>query len=89
MEHLIGQKVPQRTAHQIIGRLVKAASQRGVPLKELPLAEFQSAHESLDDSVYQVLGTTAAVAAMASHASTSPQQVQHQLEQWRRRLALD
>ena len=50
MEHLIMQGVPQRTAHEIIGRLVAAAMKRGVPLAELPLEEFQAAHASLDES---------------------------------------
>ena len=44
MEHLIMQGVPQRTAHEIIGRLVATAMKRGVPLAELPLDEFQAAH---------------------------------------------
>ena len=56
MEHLIMKGVPQRTAHEIIGRLVATAMKRGVPLAELPLEEFQAAHPSLDKSVFDVLG---------------------------------
>ena len=37
MEHLILRGVPQRTAHEIIGRLVATATQRGVALAGLSL----------------------------------------------------
>jgi len=89
MEHLILQGVPQRTAHEIIGRLVAAAMKRGVPLAKLPLEEFQSAHASLDRSVYDVLGAEQAVAAFTSYGSTNPEQVEHQLALWQERLSDD
>jgi argininosuccinate lyase len=86
MEHLIMRGVPQRTAHEIIGRLVAKAMQRGVPLGELSLEEFQSAHASLDKSVFDVLGAQHAVEAFTSFGSTNPQQVEQQLAAWRERL---
>jgi argininosuccinate lyase len=89
MEHLIMQGVPQRTAHEIIGRLVAAAMKRRVPLAELPLEEFQSAHKALDKSVYNILGAQRAVAAFSSYGSTNPEQVDHQLALWRERLSSD
>jgi argininosuccinate lyase len=89
MEHLIMKGVPQRTAHEIIGRLVATAMKRGVPLAELPLDAFQSAHISLDASVYEVLGAERAVEAFTSYGSTNPEQVEHQLANWRERLSTD
>jgi argininosuccinate lyase len=86
MEHLILRGVPQRTAHEIIGRLVATAMQRGVALAGLPLEEFQTAHASLDKSVFDVLGVQRAVEAFTSFGSTNPQQVQQQLAAWRERL---
>jgi argininosuccinate lyase len=87
MEHLIMKGVPQRTAHEIIGRLVATAMKRGVPLAELPLEEFQTAHTSLDKTVYDVLGVHRAIEAFASYGSTNPEQVNHQLAAWRERLS--
>jgi argininosuccinate lyase len=89
MEHLIMQGVPQRTAHEIIGRLVASAMKRDLPLAELPLEEFKSAAPSLDESVYEILGAQRAVEAFTSYGSTNPEQVEHQLAQWRERLAND
>jgi argininosuccinate lyase len=86
MEHLILRGVPQRTAHEIVGRLVNTAMKRGVPLGDLPLEEFQSAHATLDQSVYHVLGVERAVEVFTSYGSTNPKQVKHQLAAWRERL---
>ena len=89
MEQLIMEGVPQRTAHEIIGRLVGTAMKRGVTLAELPLAEFQAAHSSLDGRVFDVLGAERAIAAFTSYGSTNPSQVAHQLDHWRKRLDHD
>jgi argininosuccinate lyase len=86
MEHLILQGVPQRTAHEIIGRLVATAMKRGIPLAKLPVDDFQSAHKSLDEAVYKILGAQRAVEAFTSYGSTNPEQVEHQLALWRERL---
>jgi argininosuccinate lyase len=86
MEFLILRGVPQRTAHEVIGRLVAVAMKRGVPLAKLTREEFRSAHAALDDTVYDVLGVDRAVAAFTSYGSTNPDQVEHQLASWRERL---
>jgi argininosuccinate lyase len=86
MEHLIRRGVPQRTAHETIGRLVAAAMKRGVPLSGLDLADFQAAHAELDAGVYDVLGVDRAIAAFVSEGSTAPAEVAKQLAAWKKRL---
>jgi argininosuccinate lyase len=86
MEHLIHQGVPQRTAHELIGKLVGTAMKKNVRLADLPLAEFQAAHESLDESVYKVLGVENAVQAFRSLGSANPDLVAEQVTAWRERL---
>jgi argininosuccinate lyase len=83
MEHLIRRGVPQRTAHELVGRLVRKALDRGVRLADLSPAEFSEAHPELDASVYDVLGPAKAVAAMMSYGSTGPKQVSEQVERWK------
>ena len=85
MEYLIRRGVPQRTAHGLVGRLVRKAMDRGVRLCDLPLSEFQEALPELDQSVYGVLGVQQAVAAMTSYGSTAPEQVKLQVERWKQR----
>ena len=87
MEHLILKGVPQRTAHEIIGRLVATAMKLGVPLAKLPQEAFASAHAGLDASVYSVLGAQQSIEAITSYGSTNPEQVAHQLSIWRDKLS--
>jgi len=87
MEFLIGRGVPQRTAHERIGRLVAKARKQGVPLAGLALADFHEADPSFDASVHEVLGAANAVRAMRSHGSTGPEQVRQQIARWKERLS--
>ncbi len=87
MEYLIGQGVPQRLAHEIIGQLVGQAMKLEVPLAALPLASFQAAHAALDEKVFDVLGVRQAVEAMTSVGSTGPAQVARQVALWQQRLS--
>jgi argininosuccinate lyase len=86
MEWLIKQDVPQRTAHEIVGQLVRQAMQRGVPLAKLALSDFQAAHASIDKSVFEVLGAERAIAAFTSYGSTAPAEVDRQISAWTTRL---
>ena len=87
MEHLIRRGIPQRTAHEAVGRLVRKALDRGLRLADLPLGDFQQADAALDQQVYQVLGVDRAVAAMTSYGSTGPEQVRQQIARWKELLA--
>ncbi|TWT89073.1 Argininosuccinate lyase [Pseudobythopirellula maris] len=87
MEHLIKLGVPQRTAHETIGKLVGVAMQRGVRLADLEVQEFTSACDKLDESVYEVLGVDRAIEAFRSVGSTHPDRVAEQEAVWRERLS--
>ncbi len=86
MEYLIRRGVPQRTAHEMVGQLVRKALDRDVRLSDLPLDDFRAALPDLDESVYEVLGVERAVAAMQSYGSTAPEQVKKQIEIWKKRV---
>jgi argininosuccinate lyase len=88
MEYLIGRGVPQRTAHGIVGKLVRKAIERGARLADLTLDEFQEADGHLDRSVYDVLGAERAVRAFKSYGSTAPEQVAEQLFRWQQKLSI-
>lgn len=87
MEYLIKRGTPQRSAHHLIGALVKLATEKSVTLSDLSLEEFQSFDSSLDESVYDVLGVEKAVQAFQSVGSTAPSQVASQVAAWKSRLA--
>ncbi len=86
MEYLIKKGVPQRTAHGIVGRLVRAAMDKNVPLTKLSLKEFHDVYEGFDYNVFEILGAENAVKAMQSYGSTAPNQVRSQIEAWKKKL---
>ena len=88
MEWAIKRGVPQRTAHEVVGKLVRRALDGGVALDQLPPDELRQAHAAIDPSVREVLGPRRAVEAFVSYGSTAPAEVDRQLEAWRRRLEL-
>ncbi len=87
MEHLIRRGIPQRTAHGIVGKLVRKALEQNVRLQDLPLADFQAVHPELNQGVYDVLGVQRAIDAFVSYGSTAPAEVAKQVANWRKRLA--
>jgi argininosuccinate lyase len=86
MEALIAQGVPQRTAHEAVGHLVRLAMTRGVSLAELSDEEFSREYAGWNASLRGALGVSRAVERMASFGSTAPAGVAEQIAGWRRRL---
>ncbi|MEX2111924.1 MAG: argininosuccinate lyase [Pirellulales bacterium] len=86
MEALVRRGVAQRTAHEVVGKLVRQALDRGVRLSDLSLAEFQAVDASLDTSLREVLGVDRAVGAFVSYGSTAPAEVAAQVQHWKQKL---
>lgn len=86
MEHLIRAGLPQRSAHHLVGEMVRLARERGLPLSGLKLDDFQRFAPQLDRSVYDGLGTMRAIEAFCSFGSTGREQVERQVRNWIARL---
>jgi argininosuccinate lyase len=86
MEEMIRRGLPQRTAHEVVGRLVRKALDRSVRLSDLAASEFEDAHSSLDASVKDVLGVEQAITRFQSYGSTAPAEVERQIAAWREKL---
>jgi argininosuccinate lyase len=90
MEYLIERGIPQRTAHEVIGRLVGLCERRGLRrLADLSDAELAEADPRLGPEVRGVLGVENAIRAFRSYGSTAPAEVDNQLERWMSRLQVD
>ncbi|HEV7281536.1 MAG TPA: argininosuccinate lyase [Pirellulaceae bacterium] len=86
MEALMLRGMPQRRAHELVGTIVRRALDRGVPLADLPLEEFQQIDSTLDASIYDVLGVENAIRAFKSYGSTAPSEVDRQIARWQARV---
>jgi len=89
MEHLIRRGMPQRTAHHLVGQLVRRAIDRGVSLANLPLEDYRQAHPELGAEVYDVLGVENAIRAFTSYGSTAVTEVARQVTSWKAKLGLE
>ena len=86
MEYLILKGVPQRTGHEIVGRLVGLCERRGCRLADLSTEDFAEAHPLIGADVKDSLGVANAVKAFRSYGSTAPGEVERQLAGWKGRL---
>jgi argininosuccinate lyase len=87
MEALIAAGVPQRTAHETVGRLVRLAMATGVSLADLSDEECLREYAGWNAALRGALGASRAVERMTSFGSTAPARVADQLAVWKRRLA--
>ncbi len=88
MEYLIGKGVPMRTAHELVGRLVRYCEDHNKRLPELTLTELRSICPAFDEDVLGILGPEKAVQAFRSVGSTNPELVREQLKRWSSRLGV-
>jgi len=78
--------LPFRQAHHVTGKLVGIASDKGVDLDKLSLAEMQAVEPAIDRSVYKVLTVEASVAARKSFGGTAPGNVARSVKDARKRF---
>ncbi|MCR9129563.1 MAG: argininosuccinate lyase [Alphaproteobacteria bacterium] len=78
--------MPFRDAHHVAGSAVKAAEAKGLPLKDLPLADYQAIEPRIDARVFDVLSARASMESRVSYGGTAPVRVREQLAAWKTRL---
>ncbi|AXK83027.1 argininosuccinate lyase [Pseudolabrys taiwanensis] len=79
--------IPFRQAHHITGRIVALASEKGVPLHRLTLADMQGVEPKITDDVFNVLSVTNSVKSRVSYGGTAPKNVRAQAKRWLKILA--
>ena len=81
-DYLVRHGTPFRTAHDIVGQTVRAASERGCGLEDLPLDVLKSFSPAIEEDVYEVLKLEGYVNARNHLGGTAPAQVRAQVERW-------
>ena len=85
-DYLVGKGVPFRDAHEVVGRAVAQAVERGVGLAELPLGDLRGLCERIDEDVYQALTLEGSLAARNHIGGTAPQAAEAAIAAARQRL---
>ena len=81
-DYLVRHGVPFRTAHDIVGRTVRAAAERKCGLEDLPLDVLRSFSDVIGEDVYAVLSLEGSVNARNHLGGTAPAQVLAQTKRW-------
>ncbi|HYW04155.1 MAG TPA: argininosuccinate lyase [Gammaproteobacteria bacterium] len=74
-DYLVRKGLPFRDAHEVVGRAVRLALERGRDLSELSLAELQGFSELVGEDVFAVLTLEGSVAARDHVGGTAPSRV--------------
>ena len=85
-DYLVAKGVPFRTAHGLVGELVREAEKRGCDITELNLAAMQSIEPRIQKDVHKFLTIDAATKRRSAIGGTAPRRVRAQLAKWKRRF---
>jgi len=86
-DSLVRAGVPFRASHETVGRLVREAESRGVPLPDLPEEVFRSASAAFPSDIKEIFDWERSVEARDVPGGTSRRAVLQQIEQARAQLA--
>ncbi len=86
-DYLVRKGLPFREAHEVVGRLVRLAAERGVTLKDLSSADLKAASALFGADAHGVLDARSSLAARTAEGAPSPDRVAARLEWWRAHLA--
>ena len=79
-DYLVSKDIPFREAHHIVGEVVLAAIDKGVPLEDLTLTQLQAYSDKIEQDVYQHLSIESTLDKREALGGTSRTQVQKALE---------
>ena len=86
-DYLVGQKVPFRDAHHIVGKVVALSEKMTKPLNELTLKELQGVSKKFKADALAVFDLKTALAKRTIAGSPGGKEVKKQLKIWAKRLA--
>jgi argininosuccinate lyase/amino-acid N-acetyltransferase len=78
-DYLVGKDIPFREAHHIVGEVVLAAIDKGVPLEDLTISQLQEFSNKIEQDVYQHLSIESTLNKREALGGTSRSQVKKAL----------
>ncbi len=86
-DYLVAVDVPFREAHEIVGKVLRAAEREGKSIREMPIERLKEFSPAFGRDVGTVLAVDAALARRASPGGTAPGAVRAALEDFERRVS--
>ena len=78
--------LPFRDAHHVTGEIVSLAERSKCDLSEIELKDMEKIHSDITKDVFTVLAIENSVKSRASYGGTSPEEVQFQIDRWKKVL---
>ena len=75
-DYLVGKDIPFREAHHIVGEVVLAAIDKGVPLEDLTISQLKEFSDKIEQDVYQHLSIESTLNKREALGGTSRSQVE-------------
>ncbi len=83
VDYLVRKNVPFRKAHNIVGQVVAKCVDQNKKLNELSLAEYKQIAPKFEMDIFKLLTAHASVKNKKSQGSTSPKEVEKQINFWK------
>ncbi len=83
VDYLVLKNVPFRKAHNIVGTVVAVCVNQAKKLNELSLAEYKKISPKFEMDIFQLLTSRKSVQNKKSQGSTSPKEVEKQINYWK------
>ena len=88
VDYLVRKNVPFRKAHNLVGSVVALCVDKKKKLNELPIAEYRKVSTKFEKDIFKLLTSRISVQNKKSQGSTSPKEVQKQINFWKNALLL-
>ncbi len=85
-EYLVGKGMPFRKAHEIVGRLVAEAMEKGTGLSATPLSKLKKLSQLFGADVAKIFDVQRSLSARRAIGAPSPENVKAQIKRWRKQL---
>ncbi len=85
-DYLVRKGVPFRSAHEIIGKVLRDAETRGEPWSKTPLARLREFSPEFREDFHAALSVEASLAAHSVSGGTAPGSVNTAIAEWRKKL---
>ncbi|XP_008467538.2 uncharacterized protein LOC103505009 isoform X2 [Diaphorina citri] len=79
-DYLAKKKIPFRSCHEIVGKIIKFCVQEAKPLDQLSLEELKAIHEDIGEDIFEILSVEKSVEHKDHVGATAPSQVQHSVD---------
>jgi len=85
-DYLVTKGIAFREAHNILGEIVKYATEENKKLNELNLEEYKNFSEVFEDDVYKYLSAETCLDNKKTIGSPNPQMVENSINSWKKKL---